>query len=323
MPLKPKGRDLWKGLNKIGFIKRFFDRASDKTLFASRGLELRAVLKHFTRGLDNGFLGVRASAIAFNFFLALFPAVITVFTIIPYIQVENFQDLLLNTINTFIPEDSLDMVHHTITDIIIRPRAGLLSFSTFLTLMFTSSGISMMIAAFNNTYHYIEYRPWIRRRMLSFGLAIIITATLIVTIVLLAFGNIALSYLVDHQWLRSDISIILYQFVRYLLIAIMLFFTISILYYFAPAKRKDFQFISHGAVITIILSAITTYGFNYYIHNFSRYNYLYGSLGALIIFLLWIYLLAIILLIGFEFNAAVYQARDDQTQNSLKNQLKS
>jgi membrane protein len=221
-------------------------------------------------------------------------------------------------INTFIPEDSLDMVHHTITDIVIRPRAGLLSFSTFLTLLFTSSGISMMIAAFNNTYHYIEYRPWIRRRLLSFALSLIITASLIVTIVLIAFGNIALEYLVDHEWLRSDISIILYQFVRYLFIAVLLFFSISVLYYFAPAKRKDFQFISHGAVITIILSGLTTYVFNFYIHNFGRYNYLYGSLGALIIFLLWIYLIAVILLIGFEFNAAVFQARDDVKPDDQK-----
>lgn len=322
MPVKPQGKDLWKSLNKIGFVGRYFNRAENRALFWSGGLQLRAVLKHFVRGLDNGFLGVRASAIAFNFFLAMFPAVITIFTIIPYIQVENFQELLINMINTFIPEDSLDMVHHTITDIVIRPRAGLLSFSTFLTLIFTSSGISMMIAAFNNTYHYIEYRPWIRRRMLSFALAILITASLIVTIVLLAFGNIALEYFVEHEWLRSDISIILYQFVRYLLIAILLFFTISILYYFAPAKRKDFQFISHGAIITIVLSAITTYGFNYYIHNFGRYNYLYGSLGALIIFLLWIYLIAIILLIGFEFNAAVFQARDDIKSEEKKHLLR-
>ena len=318
MPVKPKGKDLWKNLNKIGFLHRYFDRAADRDLVWSGGLQLRLVMKHFIRGLDNGFLGVRASAIAFNFFLALFPAVITIFTIIPYIQVDNFQELLINMINTFIPEDSLDMVHHTITDIVIRPRAGLLSFSTFLTLLFTTSGISMMIAAFNNTYHYIEYRPWIRRRLLSFALSLIITASLIVTIVLIAFGNIALEYLVDHEWLRSDISIILYQFVRYLFIAVLLFFSISVLYYFAPAKRKDFQFISHGAVITIILSGLTTYGFNFYIHNFGRYNYLYGSLGALIIFLLWIYLIAVILLIGFEFNAAVFQARDDVKPDDQK-----
>ncbi len=321
MSVKPQGKDLWKNLNKIRFMKQYFDKAADRTLLWSGGIQLRAVWKNFIRGLDNGFLGVRGSAIAFNFFLALFPALITIFTIIPYIRVENFQELLLNMINTFIPEDSWDMVHHTIKDIILRPRAGLLSFSTFLTLLFTSSGISMMIAAFNNTYHYIEYRPWIRRRMLSFALAILITALLIVTIVLLAFGNIALDYLVENNIVRSDISIVLYQAVRYILIAALMFFAISVLYYFAPAKRKDFQFISHGAAITIILSALATWGFNFYIHNFGRYNYLYGSLGALIIFLFWIYLIAIILLIGFEFNAAVYQARDNQKNEETKNTL--
>lgn len=313
MSVKPKGKDLWTNLNKINVLHRLLDSAGQKVLPRSGGVQLRLVLKNFIRGLDNGFLGVRASAIAFNFFMALFPAVITIFTIIPYIQIDNFQELLLNMLNTFIPDDSWDMVRHTIEDIILRPRAGLLSFSTFLTLVFTSSGISMMIAAFNNTYHYIEYRPWIRRRALSFLLAIIITLLLIVTIALLAFGNITLDYLVEHNFILTHTSKIVFQIIRYFMIAILLFLAISVLYYFAPAKRKDFQFISHGALIAIILSGFTVFIFNYYINNFSSYNYLYGSLGALLIFLLWIYLIAIILLIGFEFNAAIYQAREDSS----------
>ncbi|HPE87015.1 MAG: YihY/virulence factor BrkB family protein [Bacteroidales bacterium] len=316
MSVKPKNQDLWKNLNKIGFIRRFFNRAALKNLPFSGGLELRSVLKLFIRGLDNGFLGVRAGAISFHFFLAMFPAIITIFTVIPYIKIADFQELLLNIINTFIPDDSWEMVRHTIEDIILRPRAGLLSLSSLLTLVFTSSGISMMIAAFNNTYHYIEYRPWIRRRGLSIVLAIVITSLLIVMLTLLTFGNIALNFLVDQDIIRSENSILLYQIVRFFLIVLLLFIAISILYYFAPAKRKKFSFISHGALITILLSGITTVLFNFYIHNFGQYNYLYGSLGALIIFLVWIYLNAVILLIGFEFNAAVVQARDDKKINT-------
>lgn len=314
MPLKPKNRDLWQNLHKIRILRDFFDRLGHRTLIGSRQVPLRSVLKYFIQGLDHGFLGVRASAIAFHFFLALFPAIIALFTIIPYIRVENFQELLLNFLNTVIPSDSMKMVHHTITDIVVRPRAGLLSISTFLVLFFASSGISMIIAAFNNTYHYIEYRSWIKRRLIAFALSIVITTSLIITIVLMAFGNIALEYLVSHHWLRTDISIHLYHFVRYLLITLMLLFSISILYYFAPAKRKNFRFISHGAILTIILSIIITSGFNFYIKNFGRYNYLYGSLGALIIFLLWISLIATILIIGFEFDAAISQARKEQQQ---------
>jgi membrane protein len=193
-------------------------------------------------------------------------------------------------------------------DIIQRPRGGLLSITFVLTLFFATNGFSSVIEAFNNTYHSIETRSWLKQKAISLGLFFIISTIIIVSIILLTTGTFVIKYLYSKNLLPEGLNLYLVMGVRWLLLIAMFFFTISFIYYLAPAKASKFRFISAGSTLATFLAFVASIGFNFYVQNFSSYNALYGSIGTLLILLVWIYFNSIILLIGFELNASIQSA---------------
>jgi len=271
-------------------------------------IPLYDVLVFFIKGMQKGSITLRASSIAFSFFLSLFPAILFFFTLIPYIPIDNFQDGLFDLMKQVIPENAFSMVESTLEDIIKRPQRGFLSIGFLMTLYFSTKGIRSMIQAFNNTYHDVEKRTWLKLQITSILLVIVISVLIILSITLIIFGTTSLKLMVEKGVLHSNLTLYLIQFGKWIVILAMFFFMISFLYYFGPVKKERYRFISAGASLATLLALITSLGFNYYILNFSKYNTLYGSIGTLIVFLLWIYFNSVILLIGFELNASITQA---------------
>ncbi len=286
------------------------------------GLPLFTVLKFFFKGLFEGRLTVRASAISFDFFLALFPSIIFFFTIIPFIPISDFQTQLMQTLQEIIPATLWHHVSSTIEDIIIRPRSDLLSLGFILALYFSTNGVNSIIEGFNSSFHTIIQRSWLQQRLISLFLVFVISFLIIIAVTLQIAGNFAMRFLVREGLLTDHFTIIIIQVVRWILIFTTFLFSISFLYYIAPAKKRIFRFISPGSLIATLLIILTTYGFNYYIENFNRYNALYGSIGTLLVFLLWVYFNSNIILIGFELNASIRSAKTghfpiaEQTENS-------
>jgi membrane protein len=276
------------------------------------GLPLYDVARFFIKGLYEGYLASRAASISFNFFLAIFPSLIFLFTIIPFVPIANFQQILLDLIQSLVPKSTYETVRETLEDIVIRPRGGLLSLGFFLALYFSTTGIHSLMEAFNSTFHTIETRSWIRQRLISIVLVLIMSVLLIVFIGLMTFGTALLSLILPTHLLESTIYAAFIQFSKWLVILLILFFTISFIYYLAPAKKRHFRFISAGSSLATILVILTTLGFNFYVDNFARYNILYGSIGTLMIVLLWIYFNAFSLLIGFELNASILKAKREE-----------
>jgi membrane protein len=269
------------------------------------GLSLWDVGKQFFVGVSQGAISMRASAIAFNFFLAMFPAIIFFFTLIPYLPIENYQEKLILFIGSMVPEASFAMIESTIRDIITNKRGSLLSFGILAALFFSTNGFVAMISAFNETINSFEKRSWYAVRIISIVLVFTIFVFVSIAIVLITTSERVLDYLVLKEFLH-------YGFTYYLLIAgkwittiSFFYFSIAIVYYLAPAKRSEFRFFSPGATLATILSILLVVGFSYYINNFSQYNTLYGSIGTLIIVLMWIQLNSLIVLIGFELNASI------------------
>lgn len=272
------------------------------------GLPLYDVLVFFIKGLMKGSLSMRAAAFSYNFFLALFPAILFFFTIIPYIPIPDFQDSLLELMQSFIPQKAFAAVEGTLFDIIKQPHGGLLSMGFLLALYFSTNGIHSLIISFNQTYHAVEDRSWIMQRIISFLLVIILSVLLILAIALLTIGPLALDWLVQHDLLRGSG----YYFIlagKWLVTLALLFFAYSFLYYLAPAARSRFRFISAGSTLASLLTILLSFGFNYYVNSISKYNTLYGSIGTLIIVMIWIYFNAMIVLIGFELNTSIHIAR--------------
>ncbi len=269
------------------------------------GLAFYDVFSAFIKGIKKESITARASSISFTFFLALFPGIIFFFTIIPYIPINNFQDTLLDMIKNVIPENAYGFVNKTLIDIIKRPRGGLLSVGFIMALYFSTNGINRIIQSFNQTYHLTETRTALKRRLISIILVVILSFLIIIAITLITSGTSILNFFVEKGILKSDFTFIFMQLGKWIVIISLFFFSVSFLYYLGPTKKMRFRFISPGSTLATILIIITSFGFNFYINNFSRYNALYGSIGTLIIVLLWIYFNAIILLIGFELNASI------------------
>jgi membrane protein len=294
----------------------FLIRLSKKIILPGfDGLPLFNVFGFFLRGMQQGYIATRASAISFTFFLAVFPFLIFLFSIIPFIPIANFQQTLLNLIEDFMPDIVWATVQETITDIITRPRSGVLIFNFLLALYFSTRGIKSLIEAFNNTYHDIESRGTVKQYMIAFLLVFIISFLLIIAIGLMTFGFKLLKLALPDVIVNAHFFIFLLQVLRWLIILGVLFLAISSMYSLAPSRNERFRFISAGSTLSTLLVVLSTQGFNFYMDNFSRYNALYGSIGTLLVIMLWIYSNAYVLLLGFELNASIKVAGHEVPSN--------
>jgi membrane protein len=292
---------------KIG--ESIVEKAKKITFPGFDKVPLHDVAVFFIRSMVNGSITTRASSIAFNMFLALFPAIIFFFTLIPYIPVNNFQNELLDLFKEIFPTNVYNSLIDTLTDIVTIKRGGLLSVGFIAALYFSTNGISALMGAFNATYLTFETRSFIAQKLISVFLVIIITLLITVAIILLIFSQFAINYLIMAGILKLNITYYLVKSGNWIIIIALFFFAISFLYYLAPAKKTKWKFISAGSSLATLLTIVTSIGFSYYVNNFGSYNKLYGTIGTLIALLLWMYFNALILLIGFELNTSISNAQ--------------
>ncbi|MCK9640845.1 MAG: YihY/virulence factor BrkB family protein [Prolixibacteraceae bacterium] len=295
------------------WIKNILDRIVRKAKkitvpFFDR-LPLYDVARFFWKGIVDGAITTRASSIAFNFILAVFPAIIFLFTLIPYIPINNFQAQLMGLIQSVLPDNAYVAIQGTIQDIITQPRGNLLSFGFFAAFIFSTNSLVSIIVAFNNTIHAIETRSIVNLYLIAFGLSLILTTLTTLSVALITLSNWAMTFLVAKHFIRFDYIYYLVIGGKWLVILLLFFFTFAFLFYFAPAKKMKFRFISAGGTLATILSILISVGFSFYINNFGKYNTLYGSIGTLIVVMLWFYFMALILLIGFELNVSIWSAQ--------------
>jgi membrane protein len=279
------------------------------------GLSLFQVGKHFWVSLTKGAVDIRAGAVAYSFFLAVFPTILFLFTLIPYIPVEGFQDELMNLLQSIMPEKIFNVVESTVLDIASNKRGSLLSIGFVAALFFSTNGVNTLIRTFNETVNNFETRNWLERRAISLVILLIMSILISVAIGLIIFSGKIMSILVTQGILEDNFTLYLLDIGRWLVIVAFFYFAISFLYFLAPSRKAKFKFFSAGNTVATLLGIFSSLGFSYYINNFSRYNTLYGSIGTLIILLLWFYINALVLLIGFELNASIRNAKKQQLEN--------
>lgn len=284
------------------------------------GLPLYDVALFFWKGIVDGAISTRASAIAFNFILAIFPAIIFVFTLIPYIPIAHFQQQLLNLLQSILPHNAFLAIEGTIENIVTQPRGGLLSFGFLAAFFFSTNGIVSVIAAFNGTIHAIETRSWINQRLVALVLAVILTLLTTFSVALITLSQTLTKFLVKNGYLYSNLTYDLLLGGKWLIICALFFFSYAFLFYLAPAHKTKFRFISAGGTLATLLTIITSIGFSYYINNFGQYNTLYGSIGTLVVVMLSFYFNSLILLIGFELNVSIWRARLGNSEEAFEPQ---
>ena len=286
----------------IGWSKRF-------ALPGFQGIPLYHVADFFFTGLHKGSLKTRATSLAFSFFMALFPSIIFLFSLIPFVPIPNFQDQLLDLIRDVLPYTAYQAARATIVDIVKQQHGGLLSFGFVFALYFTTNGFMALMKGFNNSYHVSERRTPGRQRMTALVLTFIISFLLIIATLLIIFSEIAIKFLRREEFIRNQTQVWLLQGGRWLVVLAVFFLAISFLYYYGPAVKKRWRFISAGSTFASVLSIFTSIGFAFFVNNFGQYNTIYGSIGTLIVIMLWIYFNSYILLLGFELNASIDHAK--------------
>lgn len=291
--------------------ERISERAKKVSLPFFEGVPLYDVALFFWHSIIKGSITTRASAIAFSFFIAFFPFLIFLFTLIPYIPIDNFQVELLELIKDVVPPVTFITIEKTVTDIVTQPRGDLLSFGFFAALIFSTNGLAAMMSAFDATIHTIHRRTWISQRIAAILILIVLSVLLTVVIGLVTSGQLLIEYLVENQILQDNFTVFLLYFGKWAVILAVLFFTFSFLYFMAPAKKTKWRFISAGGTLATVLSVFTLIGLSIYINKFNQYNKLYGSIGTLLVILLMMYVMSLILLVGFELNASIHQAKNE------------
>ena len=324
---------------KIQTAKEWYNR-DDNFLrivrFPGTKLPLMDVLINFFKLFVKGRTVDRAAGVAFNFFVALFPLILCFFTLIPYIPIPHLYERLMLALDDFLlPSGTMDYVKETIDGIMNQPHDGLLSISIVLCLVFGSNGVVAVFNGFRNVYaDYLSpkelgLKGWIVLRLFAILMLIIIGALLVVSVLLISLGGKALEHLVINEIIAGgSFTFFLFNVLRWVIGVFALCFGIAMLYYFGNVrfdeqyrkelkhprddgkKYRDFVIFSPGAILATTLFVLGTLAFNTYISNFSRYNVLYGSIGTLIILLLWIWIVAILILAGNDLNSGIRQGSD-------------
>lgn len=301
-------------LSKISFLEKFLDLIKTITFPGFNKVPIYDVIVFFLRRFNENDIQTRARAIAFSLFLAIFPTIIFLFTLIPYIPIDNFQLQVLKLLKDFLPSSTYASAHSTIEDIVSHQRGGLLSFGFLFALYVSAEGILTLMLWFNKSFHGSHQRSKFKQRLIAISLTIMLAIITFMAILMILANELAISFLLKHHLMTNAFHYYLLQVLKWVVLISLCFCGISLLYFFGPSERKKLYFVNAGASLATLLILLTSLGFNFFINNFARYNKVYGSIGTLIIILIWIYLNSLVLLVGYELNVSI----DRATHSRLK-----
>ena len=291
-----------KSIRSIPVINKIVQLLDAIKLPGFKGFSIYDLLEMYVLGIVKGTLSSRAGSIAFSFFMALFPFLLFVLNLIPFIPIDNFDRILLEFIELLLPIEIQSFITEIFQDIQSKPRGGLLSSVFLLSIFLTANGVSSIFTNFEDSYHVDKSRNIFNQYLYATGVAVLLAFTLLITVAISIYVEIFLLQnlpaLIENtiNWIRTA---------QLFFFVIMAYLSVALLYYFGTIEGKKANFFSAGALMTTLLFISTTFLFGIYIDNFSTYNQLYGSIGALLIFLLYIWLNSNILLLGFELNATL------------------
>ena len=264
----------------------------------------------------------RANSVAFSFFLSLFPSILTLFTLTPFAldllagifpELDNFNMTLYEEIKRVMPGQAGDILFGFVQDVTNSPKIGLLSFGFILAIYFSGNGMLALMQAFEKSYvKTFRRRGFLRKRMVATGLTFLVGLFIIASVMLVILGDVVIGW-IDYWASLGGVAIFLINLLRWVTMLSLYYIIIGSLYRYGAATIKRFSYVSPGVTLATLLSLATSVAFSFYIDGFNRYDTyakFYGSIATIIIVMLWLQLNALILIIGFELNAAIAVHRD-------------
>lgn len=297
-----------KELRKIPIVSQIISWMKRVVLPGLEGLTLYDFWELYSLGIIKGTFSTRASAIAFSFFMSLFPFFLFVLNLIPYVPIDKFQSEFLNFVHRFLPPQTSDFFEPILLDIAANRRSGLLSLTLIFAIFFMANGVNAIFTGFEFSYHTTTNRKMVRQYFIALGISVFMSLLLLLTVAGIVYYQISITDLKtrgiineNNQWVSQWGSFVFFVALIYL--------AVGTLFYFGTKEGRQFRFFSVGALVTTLLFLITTYLFGIYIDSFSNYNQLYGSVGALLIMMVYVWINSNLLLLGFELNAVLNQLR--------------
>lgn len=266
-------------------------------------------LVFFAKALTDRRFTLSAMGMAYRFFFAIFPALILLFTVIPYIPVEDLQNRVMEFLQTVVPGDSMGFVGRVVGEFFDKPAASVIYINIALLLYASTSGIKAMMFAFSKDSILFKKRNFFRLNAVAILILIVLLVLFLFMLGLLTSGEYLINYLVGHEIINAGFVENLLHLFHWLIILVTLQLAFSVLYYLGPETEERWKFFSPGSAMAGILSLLAITAFRLFFTQFANYNKIYGSIGAIMVLMVWFYWLSIVLLIGFELNAAIAQAK--------------
>ena len=311
---------------KLPLIKRVVNFLDGIYPPGFEGASLYSVFQFFFKGIISPKFNLYAGSLSWNFFLAIFPSLIFLFTLIAYLPVAGLQKTILVQMDFFLPDDAYKIIRRTVRDIVQNQRSGLLSFGFFSALYFASNGVFSMMVAFDSNFLEGEKkkRNFFQKRFKSMLLTLGVTALIFLALGVLISGNLFYGFIVKKEIINKTVMLVFIKGLQFMCLTSLVFFIMSGLYYFGHSAKEKWKFFSPGAIVATILSIIATYLFSNYVDGFDSYNKLYGSIGAIIVIMLLIYFNTLCVLVGFELNKSIKTVvKIAQEQRKLENRFRS
>lgn len=306
-----KGNKVTRKLLNAKPAKRFIAFLQSKQFLNYEGISWYSVLEFFIRWVDRRDLQLRSTSLSFTFFLALFPSIVFIFTLIAYLPISNSHQSIMLFFEKLLPTVAYQAVQATLIDILKNQRSGLLSLGFLTAMYFSTNGFVSLMNALNRYGKQKETRTFWKKRVVAIVLALVVSVSLLLAVGLITIGNFSIRYLDKLAYFPSKITPVLLLLLNMSIVATLVLFFVSLIYYLAPNSNKAWRFISPGSLFACIIILVTTLGFSTYINAFNTYNKVYGSIGVLVVIMLLIYINTYILLLGYEFNIAIDKAVEE------------
>lgn len=311
--LLPKMTKLQRILLDFPVIRFVISRSKKMVLPGFDGVALYDVMAFFLAEVRKEGLNQRASAIAYNFIMAIPPTCLFLFSLIPHlplIKKTTIKNQLTLMIKDIIPakEHNANLIQF-ITRFFDESKIGLLSFGFLLLVFFASNGMMGLMQSFNKDYIGFSKRSGFKSRWVAIKLTIIIMGLLLGCLVLLIMQGAVMDWIAGIIGIKSVGVKNLLGFFRWVFLLGLIFYTFAFIYKFAPAVTKRWKLVSPGSILGASFSVLATIGFSVFVNNFGRYNALYGSIGTVIVLMILIYINSLILLIGYELNASIHSIK--------------
>lgn len=292
-------------LDRIPIVSWFVAISSRARLPGFQGMTIYDLWETYSVGIVQGAFSLRASAISYSFFMAIFPFILFMLNLIPFVPVANFQVEFLEFINGLLPVQAAGSFDSIFREIALQENTGLLTISFVTSLFFMSNGINAIFNGFERSYHSSFNRGMLRQYAIAVCVSLILSLFLLISVVLFGVVGVWISDLRAQDFMTQSSTEVGLILLRYVSIITMLYLFVSTLYFTGTKEGRQTKFFSIGSLVTTTLILISSYLYGIYIDNFASYNEIYGSIGALLILMIYIWLTANVLLLGYELNASI------------------